>query len=849
MFARINFESLFGESSSAYALLARDLTLAAANEAYLQAVEWRGDNIAGNSIFTVFPPGPNSSDADRVQRLCDSCDYVLAERKPQTIVLMQCPGGGPDSSDVCWNATHTPIFDEHGKVVYILQRISIATELQLLRQALRKEHAVSLSQERMEAEVARHEPALPDIAPELSARQDHMLRLFKQAPGFICFLRGERHVFELANDAYYQLVGRRELIGKTVAESLPELVGQGYTHLLDQVYRSGKPYVAHGARILLQRREFGSTEEMFVDFVYQPITTPDGTVSGVFIQGNDVTERYRIQEELDRYRTELEDLVLERTRELEESEAALRHAQKMEAVGRLTGGVAHDFNNLLQVIGGNLQLIQRDAHDPTTMQRRLAAAQASVERGARLASQLLAFARRQPLEPVVIKLDALLQDMEELLRRVLGETVELVTRISPVLWNTFADPGQVENVILNLAINARDAMGGSGRLTIEAANARLPEDEAGLDQDAKAGEYVMLMVSDTGIGMASEVREQAFEPFFTTKPEGQGTGLGLSMVYGFVKQSGGQIILSSESGQGTAIRIYLPRALEAEVADSQRLSGPVEGGNETILVVEDDPDVRCTTIDMLTGLGYRVLEASDASGALALIQEGHAVDLLFTDVIMPGPLSSIELARRAKLILPDLIVLFTSGYTDDALVRGGRLDQGVSLLSKPFHHDDLARKIRHLFRNRQQAAAIREAVPTAKPAPPKPPAAPSLRILIVEDEEFIREALQELLADTGHEIAVAGTAEEAQELLTQRRFDVLFTDVSLPGKSGIELATAAVEQWPDLKVIIASGYGKELPTPLGEALADSIFLPKPYDIGEIEQAIAQIAYPDRMAVQ
>jgi signal transduction histidine kinase len=462
---------------------------------------------------------------------------------------------------------------------------------------------------------------------------------------------------------------------------------------------------------------------------------------------------------------------------------------------------------------------------------------------------LLAFARRQPLEPVVIKLDTLLQDMEELLRRVLGETVELVTHISPALWNTFADPGQVENVILNLAINARDAMSGNGRLTIEAVNACLHEDEAGLDQVAGAGEYVMLTVSDTGIGMASEVREQAFEPFFTTKPEGQGTGLGLSMVYGFVKQSGGQIALSSESGQGTEIRIYLPRALEAEAAESQRLSGPVEGGNETILVVEDDPDVRCTTIDMLTGLGYRVLEASDASSALALVQEGHAVDLLFTDVIMPGSLDSTDLARRAKLILPDLIVLFTSGYTDDALVRGGRLDQGVSLLSKPFHHDDLARKIRHLFRNRQQAAMIRGAAQAAEPAPPKPAAAPRLRILIVEDEEFIREALQELLADTGHEIAVAGTAEEAQEMLAQRRFDILFTDVSLPGKSGIELATAAVGQLPDLKVIIASGYGKELPTPIGEALADSIFLPKPYDIGEIEQAIAQIACPDHMTVQ
>lgn len=846
MFARINFELLFKESSCPSALLGHDFTFVAANQAFLQTVGWSAENVSGRTIFSVFSADLSSA-AEHSQRLYESCQHVLAEKKPQTVVLSACSNESPESGDECWRVDHTPIFDENGEVRHILQRISILTELQLLRQTLRKEQAVGSTGKTPEADSSEQAIASRNGGPEWFAGQSHILRLFKQAPGFVCFLRGPQHVFELANDACHQLLGREALIGKPVLEALPELAGQGFAQLLDQVYRSGKPYVGHGARVLLRRGGCDSTDEVFIDFVYQPITSADGTVSGILVQGNDVTEHYRIQEELDRYRMELEDLVLERTQALEESEAALRHAQKMEAVGRLTGGVAHDFNNLLQVIGGNLQLMQRDIDDPDALLCRLAAAQASVDRGARLASQLLAFARRQPLEPVVIGLGVLLQDMDELLRRVLGETVELVTHISPTLWNTFADPSQVENVILNLAINARDAMAGRGRLVVEAANIHLQQGDARLGEDIAAGEYVMLSVIDTGVGMASEVREQAFEPFFTTKPEGQGTGLGLSMVYGFVKQSGGQISLSSESGRGTMIRIYLPRALEAEPKELPQLGGVVEGGDEAVLVVEDDADVRRTTIAMLTGLGYRVLEAADADSALTMIEDGHAVDLLFTDVIMPGSLSSIELARRAKLVLPDLQVLFTSGYTDDALIRDGRLDRDVSLLSKPFHHDDLARRIRHLFRGARQAQELAATVSPVESAPPEPQPESSLRILIVEDEEFVREALQELLVDTGREIVVTGTAEEAQQLLDKHRFDVLFTDVSLPGRSGIELATTAVEQLPDLKIIIASGYGRELPVPVGEALADAIFLPKPYDIEEIEQAIGEIERTGRMA--
>ena len=411
----------------------------------------------------------------------------------------------------------------------------------------------------------------------------------------------------------------------------------------------------------------------------EPIRDADGKFIGYAKITRDITEKQ------------------EAAAALKKAEHALVQAQKMEAIGKLTGGVAHDFNNLLQVIAGNLHLLARDIVGNDRAERRLQGALSGVRRGAKLASQLLAFGRRQPLEPKVVNLGRLLGTTAELYRRTLGEAVEIETVISGGLWNTFVDVAQVENALLNLAINARDAMNGVGKLTIEIGNAFLDEAYVRANGDVVAGQYVLIAVSDTGSGMTAEVVSQAFEPFFSTKPEGKGTGLGLSMVYGFVKQSNGHVKIYSEPGHGTTVKLYLPRSHESEELQTSAKTQIPSGGSETILVAEDDEDVRETAVEMLMELGYKVLKAHDGESALAIIQSGIGIDLLFTDVVMPGPLRGTDLARKARDHIPSLAILFTSGYTQNAIVHAGRLDPDVDLLSKPYSREDLARKVRQVL--------------------------------------------------------------------------------------------------------------------------------------------------------
>ncbi len=390
-------------------------------------------------------------------------------------------------------------------------------------------------------------------------------------------------------------------------------------------------------------------------------------------------------------------LEVQRTQALDEARSALQHAQRLEAVGKLTGGIAHDFNNVLHIISGNVQLMQSMSAGDERLQKRLKSMQSAVERGAKLSSQLLSFARRQPLQPVVVNLQRTLLDMDDLLQRALGGAVQIRFDTADGLWNTQVDRGQLENVVLNLVINARDAMPGGGTVTVALANATVDPEHARRMVDLPAGDYVRLSVADTGTGMNAEVRAVAFEPFFTTKPVGQGTGLGLSMAYGFVKQSGGHIELDSEPGKGTTVVIYLPRSQLAEAPGRVVREAPAQGGSETILVVEDDPDVRATAVNMLGELGYQVLHAEDGESALRIISGAVAIDVLFTDVVMPGPVTSTELAARARVLLPQLCVLFTSGYTRNALTTDGRLDVGVKLLGKPYRREELANKIREVL--------------------------------------------------------------------------------------------------------------------------------------------------------
>lgn len=392
------------------------------------------------------------------------------------------------------------------------------------------------------------------------------------------------------------------------------------------------------------------------------------------------------------------------TRDLSEKRAIeeqIRQMQKMEAIGQLTGGIAHDFNNMLTIISGNIETLQRRLErDDTTAHRLIGAALRGVDRATTLTHRLLAYSRRQPLDPKPIELNRLIIGMSDLLSRTLGENIKVETVLSGGLWQASIDPNQVENAVLNLALNARDAMPEGGNLTVETANTHLDEAYAQAHTEVAAGQYVMLAVSDTGIGMTRDVIEKAFEPFFTTKQIGEGTGLGLSQVYGFVKQSGGHIKIYSEPGEGTTVRIYFPRAsLTTGTAEEPRRQSRVLelGGTETILVVEDDADVRSYTTEILRELGYRVLEAHEGDAALSLLASDPNIQLMFTDIGLPGPYNGRQLAEEARKQRGNLKILFTTGYAQNAIIHHGRLDPGVQLIVKPFSFTGLAAKIRQVL--------------------------------------------------------------------------------------------------------------------------------------------------------
>jgi PAS domain S-box-containing protein len=431
----------------------------------------------------------------------------------------------------------------------------------------------------------------------------------------------------------------------------------------------------------------------------------------------DVTERKRAIVQLRAFTESLEAAVKERTRELEaeneartKAEELLRQSQKMEVVGQLTGGVAHDFNNLLTIILGGLEGIGRQipalAESPATSRitRARNIALQGVHRAIALTDRLLAFSRQQPLSPTTIDANKLVAATCDLLRRTLGEAVSLETVLAGGLWRTHADPNQLENALLNLAVNARDAMPNGGKVTVETANCYLDEAYvAALAEPVKRGQYVMVAVADTGVGMDRATLERVFEPFFTTKDVGKGTGLGLSQVYGFVRQSEGHVRVYSELGEGTTVKIYLPRYFGEEVrsADLERPGdAPRAIGAETILVVEDDDALRAYTIEVLSELGYRIIAAPSAVAALDILDRGPQIDLLFTDVVMPGGVNGRQLADEAVRRRPGLRVLFTTGYTRNAIVHHGRLDPGVQMIGKPFSFDELGAKIRELLDDR-----------------------------------------------------------------------------------------------------------------------------------------------------
>ncbi|MFG1398541.1 ATP-binding protein [Roseixanthobacter pseudopolyaromaticivorans] len=417
-------------------------------------------------------------------------------------------------------------------------------------------------------------------------------------------------------------------------------------------------------------------------------------------------------EALRRLNAELETRIAERTAELQAemterfvAEAQIRQMQKTEAIGQLTGGIAHDFNNMLAIVIGSLDIARRrltgEEHD--LVRTCLDNAMEGAQRAAALTQRLLAFSRQQPLEPQPVDANKLVGGMSELLRRTLGETIRVETVLAGGLWRSFADPAQLENAIVNLAVNARDAMPDGGRLTIETANSDLDERYARNHAEVAAGQYVLVSVTDTGTGMSPHVIERAFDPFYTTKGVGRGTGLGLSQVYGFVKQSGGHVKIYSEVGQGTTVKLYLPRhvgeAARIERGESGEGQPPLGRPEITILVVEDEENVRHMSVDALRELGYTVVQASSGNQALEQLVLQPRIDLLFTDIVMPD-MTGRQLAEQAAAARAGLKVLYTTGYTRNAVVHNGILDRGVAFLPKPFSLDQLARKVDDVLADR-----------------------------------------------------------------------------------------------------------------------------------------------------
>ena len=651
--------------------------------------------------------------------------------------------------------------------------------------------------------------------------------LFEQSPSFIAVLRGPEHRFELVNDKYAQLIGHRDVLGKSVREALPEIASQGFYELLDSVYQSGNPHLGQSAQVLLQRSAGAQPEARFVDFVFQPTRDAAGAVNGIFVEGNDITDAHAtvaaLRESEQQFRTlaeamlnhvwtarpdggldwfnrrvyeysgahpgeldgsgwanivhpddlegaaaawaaalssgepyeaefrlcdaggayrwhiaravasrnqdgviqrwigtntdihdqiavtqsladlnaTLEEQVSERTKELMAAEASLRQSQKMEAVGQLTGGIAHDFNNLLAGITGSLELLATRIAQGRfeAAPRYMDAARTAANRAAALTQRLLAFSRRQTLDARPVNVNKLVGDLEELIRRTVGPEISLEVVGAGGLWTILIDGNQLENALLNLCINARDAMPDGGRITIETANKWL-DDHAARERDLPPGQYVSLCVTDTGAGMTPEIISRAFDPFFTTKPLGQGTGLGLSMIYGFVRQSGGQVRIYSEPGSGTTMCLYLPRYTGADPDDQTKkmyATPDFSGHGETVLVVDDEAMIRMLIVDVLEDAGYTAIEAHDGASGLKILQSDSRIDLLITDVGLPGGMNGRQVADAGRALRPGLKVLFITGYAENAVVGNGHLDQGMQVMTKPFAIDMLGNKIREMI--------------------------------------------------------------------------------------------------------------------------------------------------------
>lgn len=678
--AKPDFSLLFEACPGYYVVFAPDLTVLAASNTYLRAIQTPREALIGRSVEEIFDAIPEDATPFALPDLKASLQRVLDTRITDAMPLQRCilhSGEGDASTLSCWSGFNMPVL-QRGKLMYILHCMEDVTELSHLKQRLQASQPTGRGGEATIINLARELGETNQRLREEHHETTRLLSAIIDSSAEAIISTNVAGIITSWNKSAEQLFGysAMEAIGESIAIVFPPELREEERHILQRVNLGERIHALECIRLHKDGRRL-------------PVST---NISPLFDELGRVVGSSRVIEDTSG------------KREAEKTREQLRQAQKMEAIGQLTGGIAHDFNNLLAVILGNLDLMSEQLGSDHPLNEFIQPGLKAAEHGAELTRQLLAFGRKQTLQPKTISVNELLHGFLPLVRRTLGAQVEISFAPAIDLWNVHVDPNQLQNALLNLSVNARDAMPQGGKLIYETANCILEAEYTAQYNDLTPGDYVTIAVSDTGSGMNEETIAKAFEPFFTTKEVGKGTGLGLSMVYGFVKQSRGHIRIYSELGQGTSIKIYLPRtqaSLEAETHVD--LTAVKPNKQHTILVVDDSREVLKVTGAMVRKLGYKALTAEYAAEALVLLEKHPEIDLMLTDVMLPGGINGPALAQKALQLRPGLKILFNSGYAEHAIIQSGLLKEGVHLISKPFRRQQLGEKLMDLLYNQPVA--------------------------------------------------------------------------------------------------------------------------------------------------